>query len=112
MCVGVILLLATIAAGQEPPVEIPPVDRKPYSANGFLELRPVMIWQDTDAALFRLRSFTEDAPDADDAAQLARAARRRYRRGWFSAQTRAVVDAAYASGSWTGDAAAYEAFCR
>ena len=109
--IGVFLLLATVAEGQEPPIEIPPVDRKPYSANGFLELRPVMIWQDMDAALFRLRSFTDDTPDArtiqfNSRLQFDAA----YRRGWFSAQTRAVVDAAYATGEWTGDATAYEAF--
>jgi len=109
--IGVFLLLATVAHGQEPPSEIPPVDRKPYSANGFLELRPVMIWQDRDAALFRLRSFTDKTPDArtmqlNSRLQLDAA----YRRGWFSAQTRAVVDAAYATGDWTGDATAYEAF--
>jgi hypothetical protein len=107
----VFLLLATIAEGQEPPVEIPPVDRNPYSANGFLELRPVAIWQDTAAALFRLRSFTDQSPDVrttqfNSRVQLDAS----YRRGWFSAETRAVADAAYAGGSWTGDAAAYEAF--
>ena len=40
---AMILLLASALDAQEPPVEIPPVDRKPYAANGFLELRPVMI---------------------------------------------------------------------
>ncbi|HLG55355.1 MAG TPA: hypothetical protein VI485_08480 [Vicinamibacterales bacterium] len=105
------LLLATVAHGQEPPVEIPPVDRKPYSANGFLEFRPVMIWQDTDAALFRLRSFTDETPDArtmqlNSRVQLDAS----YRRGWFSAQTRSVVDTGYTSGDWTADATAYEAY--
>jgi hypothetical protein len=109
--IGVFLLLATVAHGQEPPIEIPPVDRKPYSANGFLELRPVMIWQDTDAALFRLRSFTDETPDArtmqlNSRVQLDAS----YRRGWFSAQTRSVVDTGYTSGDWTADATAYEAY--
>jgi hypothetical protein len=109
--VGVCLVLATVAYGQEPPVEIPPVDRKPYSANGFLELRPVMIWQDTDAALFRLRSFTDETPDVrtmqlNSRVQLDAS----YRRGWFSAQTRSVVDAGYTSGDWTANATAYEAY--
>jgi hypothetical protein len=109
--IGVFLLLATVAGGQEPPVEIPPVDRKPYSANGFLELRPVMIWQDTDAALFRLRSFTDETPDArtlqlNSRLQLDAS----YRRGWFSAQTRSIVDTGYTSGDWTADATAYEAY--
>jgi hypothetical protein len=105
------LLLATVAEGQEPPVEIPPVDHKPYSANGFLELRPVMIWQDMDAASFRLRSFTDEAPDArtmqlDSRVQLDAS----YRRGWLSAQTRSVVDTGYTSTDWTADATAYEAY--
>ena len=109
--IGVFLLLATVAEGQEPAIEIPPVDRKPYSANGFLELRPVMIWQDTDAALFRLRSFADTTPEAqtlqlNSRLQLDAA----YRRGWFSAQTRTVVDTGYASGDWEGDATAYEAY--
>jgi hypothetical protein len=109
--IGVFLLVATAAEGQEPPLEIPPVDRKPYSANGFLELRPVMIWQNTDAALFRLRSFTDKTSDArttqlNSRLQLDAS----YRRGWFSAQTRSVVDTGHASGDWTADATAYEAF--
>jgi len=104
-------MVATVAEGQEPPIEIPPVDRKPYSANGFLELRPVMIWQDTDAALFRLRSFTDTRPDArtmqlNSRLQLDAS----YRRGWFGAQTRSVVDTGYTSGDWTADATAYEAY--
>jgi hypothetical protein len=109
--IGVFLLLATVVEGQEPAIEIPPVDRKPYSANGFLELRPVMIWPDTDAALFRLRSFTDQTPDRrtiqlNSRVQLDAS----YRRGWFSAQTRSVVDALYTSGDWTADATPYEAY--
>ena len=105
------LLLASVANGQEPPVEIPPVDRKPYAANGFVELRPVMIWQDTDAALFRLRSFTDQAPDAQTMQLTSRLQLdASYRRGWFSAQTRSVVDTGYTSGDWTADATAYEAY--
>jgi hypothetical protein len=109
--IGVFLLVATLAQGQEPPVEIPPVDRKPYSANGFLELRPVMIWQDTDAALFRLRSLTDKTPDARTAQLNSRLQLdASYRRGWFSAQIRSVVDTGYTSGDWTADATAYEAY--
>src|SRR3970282_1455091 len=33
-----------------------------------------------------------------------------YRRGWFSAQTRTVVESGHASGDWTGSATAYEAY--
>jgi len=109
--IGVLLLLATVAEGQEPPVEIPPVDRKPYSANGFLELRPAIVWQDTDAALFRLRSFTDKTPDAQTMPLNSRVQLDAgYRRGWFSAQTRSVVDTGYASRDWTADATAYEAY--
>jgi len=104
-------MLATAAEGQEPPVEIPPVDRKPYSANGFLELRPTMVWLDTDAALFTLQSSADDSRDArtlqlNSRVQVDAA----YRRGWFGAQTRTVVDTGYANGDWTGDATAYEAY--
>jgi hypothetical protein len=109
--IGMCLLLATVAEGQEPPIEIPPVDHKPYSANGFLELRPVMIWQDMDAALFRLRSFTDKAPDPRTMQLHSRVQLdASYRRGWFSAQTRSVVDTGYTSSDWTADATAYEAY--
>ena len=109
--IGVCLLMATVAEGQEPPVEIPPVDRKPYSANGFLELRPVMVWQDTDAALFRLRSFTDERPDAQTMQLNSRIQLdASYRRSWFSAQTRTIVDTGYTSGDWTADATAYELY--
>jgi hypothetical protein len=105
---GVILLLATSARGQEPPVEIPPVERKPYSAGGFLEARPAIVWLDTNAALFKLQSAADDARTLplNSRVQLDAA----YRRGWFSGQTRTVVDTGYASGDWTGDARAYEAY--
>jgi hypothetical protein len=70
-----------------------------------------MIWQDTDAALFRLRSFTDTRLDArmlqlNSRLQLDAT----YRRGWFGAQTRSVVDTGYTSGDWTADATAYEAY--
>jgi hypothetical protein len=108
---AMILLLASALEAQEPPVEIPPVDRKPYAANGFLELRPVMIWQDTDAALFRLRSFTDERPDAQTMQLNSRVQLdASYRRSWFSAQTRTVVDTGYTSGDWTADATAYELY--
>ena len=106
-----VLLFASVVDAQEPPVEIPPVDRKPYAANGFLELRPVMIWQDTDASLFRLRSFTDERPDAQTMQLNSRIQLdASYRRGWFTAQTRGVVDTAYTSGDWSADATAYELF--
>jgi hypothetical protein len=108
---AMILLLARVVEAQEPPVEIPPVDRRPYAANGFLELRPVMIWQDTHAALFRLRSFTDETPDAQTMQANSRVQLdASFRRGWFSAQTRAVVDTAYTSGDWSADATAYELY--
>jgi hypothetical protein len=107
----VFLVLATIAEGQEPPIEIPPVDTNPYSANGFLELRPVMVWQDTDAAMFRIRSFADQTPDARTVQFNSRLQfDANYRRGWFSAQTRSVIDSGYAGGDWTADATAYEAY--
>ena len=109
--IGVTVLLATSTHGQEPSVEIPPVERTPYSLGGYLELRPAIVWQDTGAALFKLRSFAGERPDArtpqlDSHAQLDAG----YRRGWFSAQTRTVVDTGYASRDWTGSATAYEAY--
>ncbi len=70
-----------------------------------------MIWQDTDAALFRLRSFTDKTPDAQTMQLNSRLQLdASYRRGWFSAQTRSVVDAGYTSGDWIADATAYEAY--
>jgi hypothetical protein len=107
---GIILLLATAAQGQDPPVEIPPVERKPYSAGGILEARPAVVWFDTRAAPFKLQP-SEDARDAragqlNSRIQLDAA----YRRGWFSAQTRTVVEGGYARSDWSGDASAYEAY--
>jgi hypothetical protein len=108
--IGIVLLLATAAQGQETPVEIPPVERKPYSAAGILEARPAVAWFDTNAALFKLQP-SEDARDAragqlNSRIQLDAA----YRRGWFSAQTRTVVESGYGSGDWSGSATAYEAY--
>ena len=108
--IGITLLLATAAQGQDPPVEIPPVERKPYSAGGILEARPAIVWFDTNAAPFKLQP-SEDPPDAragqlNSRIQLDAA----YRRGWFGAQTRTVVEGGYARGDWTGSATAYELY--
>jgi hypothetical protein len=109
--IGIILLLATSAKGQEPPVEIPPVERKPYSAGGILEARPAIVWFDPNAALFKLQSSPEDARYAQTLQLNSRVQLDAvYRRGWFSAQTRTVVESGYASGDWTGHATAYEAY--
>jgi len=111
LTIGVFLLLATPAKGQEPTVDIPPVERKPFSVGGYLELRPAIIWQDTEAALLRLRAFTTQAADArtlqlNSRVQLDTG----YQRGWLSAHARTVVDPGYASGDWTGDVRLYEAY--
>lgn len=107
----VTLMVMTPVQGQEAPVEIPSVERKPYSVNGFLEFRPVAILVDTDAALTKLRALAGDIHDStttqlNSRVQLDAA----YRRGWFSAQTRAVAEGAYESSNWRGDATAYEAY--
>ena len=110
---AMVILFASVVDAQEPPVEIPPVDRKPYATNGFLELRLIMIWQDTDAALLRLRSLTDERPDAhpmqlNSRIQLDAS----YRRRWFTAQTRGVVDTAYISGDWSAEPRRTNSFCR
>lgn len=108
--IGITLLLAAPAQGQDPPVEIPPVERKPYSAGGILEARPTIVWFDTNAVPFKLQS-SADAGDAR-AGQLNSRIQldAGYRRGWFSAQTRTVVEGGYARSDWSGDATAYEAY--
>jgi hypothetical protein len=109
--IGVSLFLVTSVEGQEAPIEVPPIERKSYSAGGYLELRPAMVWQDTDAALFKLRSFPDDTPGTrtmqlNSRAQLDTG----YQRGWFSVHARTVIDAGYTSGDWTGDVRFYEAY--
>jgi hypothetical protein len=67
--------------------------------------------QDTDAALFRLHSFTDETPGARTMQLNSRIPLdASYRRAWFSAQTRSVVNTAYTSGDWSADATAYEVF--
>lgn len=111
-CATVVALMLTAPVqGQEAPVEIPSIERKPYSVNGFLEFRPVAILVDTDAALTKLRTVDGDIPDRtatqlNSRVQLDAA----YRRGWFSVQMRAVVDGEYQRSDWSGDATAYEAY--
>lgn len=108
---GVFLLLATLANAQETPVEVPPVERKPYSVGGYIELRPAIVWQDTEAVLFQLRSFT-DPPLGARALQLNTRGQfdTSYQRGWFSTQARTVLDPGYANGKWAGDVTFYEAY--
>jgi len=109
--IGLLLLLASDARGQEPPVEIPPVDRSPFETSGFLEARPAFFWLDTDAALYELRALDDDTLGARSLELNSRVQFDvGYRRGWFGAQTRVVGDARYASGRWTTDATAFEAY--
>jgi hypothetical protein len=110
--ITVLLLFGAGANAQEPPtVPIPPIERKPYSIGGYLEFRPAIVWQDTDAALFKLRTFTDGRPHArtlqvNSRVQLETS----YRRGWFNGQARTVADPGYASGDWSGDLRFYEAY--
>jgi hypothetical protein len=108
---GVILLLTTAARGQEPQVEIPPVVRTPYTVGGIVEARPAHVWFDAAAALRKLQAVPGDARE-QRAVQLNSRVQfdAAYRRGWFTAHTRTVVETAYASARWTGDATAYEAY--
>lgn len=109
--IGVLLLLAITAIAQEPEVEIPPVERKAYSVGGYFELRPAIVWQDTDATLFKLRTFMGHARDARVLQLNSRVQfDTGYQRRWFTAQARTVVNPTYASGEWTGDVSFYEAF--
>jgi hypothetical protein len=108
---GLSLLLATTASGQEQPDAIPAVERKPYSFDGFLEARPAIVWLDPRAAPFKLQSppgGTDDALRTQLNARLQLDAG--YRQSWFSVQTRTVADGGYASADWTGTAAVYEAY--
>jgi hypothetical protein len=108
---SIFLMLATAASAQDTPVEIPPIERKPYAFGGYLELRPAIVWQDTDAALFRLRTFTAGTVDARTLQLNSRVQLdAEYRRGWFSGQARTVANPGYASGDWSGDVRFYEAY--
>jgi hypothetical protein len=109
--IGIMLLLTTSAPGQEVAVEIPGVERKPYSVNGFVEFRPVAIWVDTDAALIQLRQAARETPDSHTTQVNGRfQLDAGYRRGWLSAKNRTVLDGEYTSGAWTGEATPYEAY--
>jgi hypothetical protein len=106
-----VVLPAVHVRAQEPSIAIPPVDVRPYSVSGLLELRPLGIWQDTGAAIFRLRAPAGEPPDARTGQLNSRLqVDAAYRRGWFSAQTRTVVDGGVAAGDWTADLTAYEAY--
>jgi hypothetical protein len=89
--------------------EIPGLDRKPYSIDGFLELRPAGFWLDPDAALYALRFPTGDGARA---AQLNTRVQGDlgYRTGPFSASTRVVLDVQRAFGDWSSDGSVYEAY--
>jgi hypothetical protein len=107
---GMLLALATAAWSQESPIEIPPVDRSPYSIGGFLEARPAVVWQDAGSASSRLRSPAGEPLDRrvrfDSRLQLDAS----YRHDWFSAQARGVIDGSRVDGDWTAEATAYEAY--
>jgi hypothetical protein len=112
LALGIVLVVTTIAVtAQQPDIDIPPVERTRYSIGGLLEVRPALVWLDTDAALLTLHSSGDDAPGARSGRFNSRFQLDvGYQRNWFNASTRTVVETAYASGVWTGDAAAYEAF--
>jgi len=106
-----VLLIARASVAQEPAVEIPPVDRKPYSIGGLLEVRPAIVWQDAAAALLRIRAAAGESRDAHSVQFNSRLQLDAgYRKGWLTLQSRTVVSSGYADGDWTGDATAYEAY--
>jgi hypothetical protein len=87
------------------------VERKPYSLGGFLEARPAIVWLDVNSALFKIQPSPDDpngtrTSSVNSRVQIDAA----YRRDWFNAQTRTVVEGGYASGDWSGRATAYEAY--
>jgi hypothetical protein len=107
---GIAMVVTASASAQEPEIEIPPVGRTPYSIGGLLEFRPAIIWLDTGAPLLTSPSSGDDTPGAHGRLNSRLQLDAGYQRNWFNARARTVVETAYASGAWTGDAAAYEAF--
>jgi len=109
--IGIALLVSTSAGGQEPTVEIPPIERKALSLGGYFELRPAIVWLDTSAVLFKLQSSPDDPVETRNTQLNARLQLDAgYSRSWFSAQTRTVVEGGYASSAWSRDASVYEAY--
>jgi hypothetical protein len=109
--IGISLLAATFAWGQDPEVVIPPVERKALSLGGYAELRPALLWPDTSAAQFKLQSLTGGSRSTPATQLNARLLlEMRSQRGWFSAQALAVGDGSYANTTWSGAVVAYEAY--
>jgi hypothetical protein len=109
--IAALLLFVPAAMAQQPEVAIPPVERKPYSFGGYVEFRPAIAWEDTKAALFKLRAFMDGTPDPR-ALQLNSRVQfdTGYQREWFTAHARTVVDPTYDRGEWSGDLAFFEAY--
>ncbi|HEX9565680.1 MAG TPA: hypothetical protein VF981_16995 [Gemmatimonadaceae bacterium] len=109
--IGIALLVSTSAGGQEPTVDIPPIERKAFSLGGYVELRPAIVWLDSSAALFKLRSAPGDQVESRNTQMNARLQLDAgYNRSWFSAQTRTLVEGGFANRAWSRDASVYEAY--
>jgi hypothetical protein len=105
-----LLLAAAPALAQQPeyPIDIPGLDRKPYSLGGFVEVRPVALWLDPDAALYGLRFFEQEKTTRQYNAQLQLDAG--YRKGMASLFTRTVFDARQSRDGWDRGVTSYEAY--
>ncbi len=104
---ALVLVCPPAARGQAD--EIPGLDRKPYSIDGFLELRPAGFWLDPDAALYTLRFPTGDGARTGQLNTRVQGDLG-YRTGPFSASTRIVLDVQRAAGDWSSDGSLYEAY--
>lgn len=90
-------------------IEIPALDVKPYSIDGFVEIRPTAFWLDPDASLYALRFPTGDGARATQVNTRLQGDVS-YRNGFFTTQTRSVLDFVRAGGDWSADVSVYEAY--
>jgi len=58
--------LSSVSLGQEYSFDLAEIEKKPYRVGGYVEIRPVNFWLDTDAALHKLRFFNEREGDTTE----------------------------------------------
>jgi hypothetical protein len=107
--VFLVVLVAAPAGGQDQPERVPAIAQRPYTVGGFLETRPVVIWLDTGAALYRLRWY--DSGEKRTTTQLNQQllVDAALRLGTWSFNSRSVLDVNQVDG-WSANAASYEAY--
>jgi hypothetical protein len=111
VAVATFLLMASASlAAQDSALQVPDLDKKPYSVGGNVEVRPLVLWIDRDAVVTRLRYFGLDVPRTSAQFNSRVQLDAEYVHRTVSLQTTTVFDMNRIDADWSSRVTSYEAY--